>query len=692
MAVAQQAMVGSPAAPRPRRQLLGVSLGLPLVLAALWTPSWVYGLLGLAAGALGLKLLGCPIPTPSLGPLFYHDLKRLARRGHVLLLRFLFGLALGVGVYFLYTRSLSLDNLFRERTVAPAQAALERAFVAQSLVIAILIIECAAALLLTPAYLASAIAAETERGTLELLFSTHVTDQEIVLGKLLARLLYLGSVLLVGLPILSLLQFYGGLDMGLLLAGLALIGVTLLSVGSISILCSVLARAVARATLGSYAVVAGLCLAGLLSPALRGISPVALLTLLDELMGTGALRFLPAWPSSGGARPGRAVLGEALTQYVIFHGGLALVACVLAVWRLRAGRRTPRRAPVVAEPPRRPLPMPVLPPVWGWWDPVPADQGWDPVPEMRGWNPAPAPPPAVQRYLPPVTDQALLWKEMYHAAAGLATWSFLQVYLAALGLAVALGLLLLTMLASLDHTRAGSWSLSWQFAWLQPQVAPAIRMLATVLAGAWCLALALRAAACIAREREQQTLVALLTLPIERAEILQAKWLGTFLRYRQLAAVLAAVWTIGFFTRALHPLPLLLLIVACLACGVFLTSLGLWLSLLFRRTLWAYVSMMSVLLLLHVGGLLYRLLFGLRTSDLGRFGLLLESGLNPVRTWWELACNWEQLRHEIGASPDAFLERVDAAFVGLLLYLVLAWLFWHAARARMGHEHLDAGS
>src|SRR5204862_3873863 len=105
-------------------------------------------------------------------------------------------------------------------------------------VAALMAVQGAAVFALTPAYLAGAIAEEKERGTLELLFTTPLLNREIICGKLFGRLAHLGFILLFGLPIMALMQLWGGVDAGVLLAGFDVAGLALLSIGSISILCS----------------------------------------------------------------------------------------------------------------------------------------------------------------------------------------------------------------------------------------------------------------------------------------------------------------------------------------------------------------------------------------------------------------------------------------------------------------------
>ena len=72
-------------------------------------------------------------------------------------------------------------------------------------------------LVLTPALVAGVIADEKQRKTLHYLLASRLTSPEIVLGKLLVRMLYVGVLLGVSLPVLSLLVLLGGVDPRLVL-------------------------------------------------------------------------------------------------------------------------------------------------------------------------------------------------------------------------------------------------------------------------------------------------------------------------------------------------------------------------------------------------------------------------------------------------------------------------------------------
>ena len=95
---------------------------------------------------------------------------------------------------------------------------------------------------LTPAAVAGAIADEKERRTLEFLLATDLRDREILFGKLATRVGSLLLFLLAGLPILGMLQFFGGIDPELVIAGFAATFMVVLSLAAVGIAASVMSR------------------------------------------------------------------------------------------------------------------------------------------------------------------------------------------------------------------------------------------------------------------------------------------------------------------------------------------------------------------------------------------------------------------------------------------------------------------
>ena len=96
------------------------------------------------------------------------------------------------------------------------------------------------------------IADEHQRKTLHYLLASRLSSAEIVLGKLGARLLHVGTFVALGLPVVCLLALYGGLDPVKVFYVYFGTFTTVLSVAGLSIFISVLARRPRDAILAAY--------------------------------------------------------------------------------------------------------------------------------------------------------------------------------------------------------------------------------------------------------------------------------------------------------------------------------------------------------------------------------------------------------------------------------------------------------
>jgi len=182
---------------------------------------------------------------PVLGPVFLSEFVRTSRRGRHAALRTAYALAL-----FLFL--LALYRNYSELTRVALMGAGGMARFAETFAYTFLAAQFLAVGALTPAYVAGAIAEEKERKTLEFLLATDLRDREIVLSKLASRALNLVYLVLAGLPVLSALQFMGGVDPQLVLAGFAATLLTVASLAGLSILNSVLCRRARDATVMTY--------------------------------------------------------------------------------------------------------------------------------------------------------------------------------------------------------------------------------------------------------------------------------------------------------------------------------------------------------------------------------------------------------------------------------------------------------
>ena len=227
-------LAGREDAQSSQEQLSGLALLAGVLVLAVWgrgLPFMVqvlfWSLLALAGAYLlrrgWLKLFG---------PVLFYDMIRQARRSRYFVLRM--GYA-GLLIFFLFITYIEFQPS-RRGHFSPQELHLR---MAEAYFFQFITIQFIAISLLTPAYVGGAIADEKERKTLEFMLATDLRNREIVLSKLLSRLANLTLIILIGLPILSFLQFLGGIDPNLLLAGFAATFLTMFGLAGFSIFASV---------------------------------------------------------------------------------------------------------------------------------------------------------------------------------------------------------------------------------------------------------------------------------------------------------------------------------------------------------------------------------------------------------------------------------------------------------------------
>ena len=427
---------------------------------------------GLLAAAAVVLLAGWAVRRLA-GPVFAHELTVLARRGYQPRLRA--GLVAGLlGVLLLlYAGQFGWDAVAgRTPDIDPRTSRFGERFA-----VTVLAVQLVAVMVLTPAVVGSAVTEERDRGTLDLLRTTALTDREIVTGKLLARLAVVGGVVAAGLPVLALALLFGGVDPTRLLAGYAVTAGTGFGLGAASLYLGTVKDSL-RGVLGTvYGGLAGLTVLGTmcwLVPGLAGVSPPsALFVSLFEpdafRMRAGTLWWHQrAWPLVFGL--------------VYGGGGLWLAWLAMAHVRTASVRRSDDSAAVRAG--RRTF------------------------------------------FVRPLGDDAdpLVWQEREFGGrrfGGGGFWFGCGAFvLFAFGAALFVG-----VAQSVERGQ-----------WIAAAVARAVAPLVAVAAGAIPLALGVRVAGAVGRERERQTLDALLLLPGRPADVLRAK---------AVAAVQWAGWGLG---------------------------------------------------------------------------------------------------------------------------------------------------
>jgi ABC-type transport system involved in multi-copper enzyme maturation permease subunit len=181
-----------------------------------------------------------------------------------------------------------------------------------------------------------------------------------------------------------------------------------------------------------------------------------------------------------------------------------------------------------------------------------------------------------------------------------------------------------------------------------------------------CVLDALRTVESVSRERERRTLESLLTLPLDRDEILRIKWLAGLWYFRWLSVLVGCYYLIGVLTLNFHPLAAVLTLTAGLIYFLFFSLLGLWLSLMCRSTLRARLTLGLIVFALTAGPWL------LLPAEMDWLQLV----INPVACWSTLWFGWTQL------DDPSLGRKVGLCLLGLLAYGAAICVLWCGARHR----------
>jgi ABC-type transport system involved in multi-copper enzyme maturation permease subunit len=287
---------------------------------------------------------------------------------------------------------------------------------------------------------------------------------------------------------------------------------------------------------------------------------------------------------------------------------------------------------------------------------------------------APSPPPSVTRRfpLPAVYDNwPLVWRELNQYSSAWRPESLRAAVVAAVVLPILTAAFLFGLLVASDALRALE---------VLHLISRALVAVLTVLLGCLAGIVALRhAAASVAREREKGTLAALMTLPIDRAEILAAKWLGGFAGWCPVLIALVGVIEFGLITGSLSPLRTIVLIGGIAAPLGCLASLGLCLSVSCRTTMRANLAAVFCLLTLIGAPLLIASAVEsseyLRVGRSGRLPDWIATAALPPIAWIKTIDAWPE------SLPNS-KDDLAAAMTGSLGYAVGGWLLWRGALRR----------
>jgi ABC-type transport system involved in multi-copper enzyme maturation permease subunit len=168
------------------------------------------------------------------GPVFTFEMITAARRGRFYTIRALYAIVLLLILWSIHSAWFSASEGEIPTRMLPwfGLSAFGGIAIGQEILV----------LLLTPAVVAGAIADEKRRKTLHYLLASQLTGPEIVLGKLQVRMLYVGVLLGVSFPVMSLLVLMGGVDPTLVVVGCGALLSTAWVLATLSIWVSTSAR------------------------------------------------------------------------------------------------------------------------------------------------------------------------------------------------------------------------------------------------------------------------------------------------------------------------------------------------------------------------------------------------------------------------------------------------------------------
>ncbi|HKB06058.1 MAG TPA: ABC transporter permease [Gemmataceae bacterium] len=530
---------------------------------------------------VGLGLLLRQFIVSLFGPVLAYDVLRVGRKPRQIWFRVAYAAFLAFLFTWVYMAWLSATP--NVGAYAPRQA---MARMAETYFYVYAIVQFIMVCFLTPASVAGAIADEKERRTLEFLLATDLTDREILFGKLASRVGALLVFLMAGVPILGMLQFFGGIDPDLVLAAFAATVVVVLSLSALGIAASVLSRRARDAIALTYLVGIAYVVLSILvwvlfnAPPLRWTVEVFGYAISSEDISYPIVAGNPFFMVPDVMRKrafGAVDLFEALGHFTLFH---AVVIAALVTW---AGYKL------------RPI---ALKQTFGSTKPSVLRRLL--LGRPRGESSAARRPrarrPLVKVNRPAVGDSPVVWKEVF-VDSGLKLGGFARVLVIGLVAASLTPVALIFYFTIIDHS---GWSNKTPWQDFGEGVNVYLRIAGTMIGCLLFLAVTIRGSACISGERDRHTLDALLTTPLAARSIVWGKWWGCVLGFRLGWAWLFGLWVFAMAVGGVHPV---MFPAAVLSVAVYASAyawLGIFCSLHCRTTLRA--TMTAILAAVFLSG------------------------------------------------------------------------------------------
>jgi ABC-type transport system involved in multi-copper enzyme maturation permease subunit len=550
-------------------------LGVVAWLAGLWlivsrTGRMTTGEAGLAvlAWLLVLAVAARHAVRDMFGPVFFYEVIRVGRRVMTFRLRFLYVAALSGLLVLMYVVWLEEIGYFKPSRRVDLIQTQELSKFANQFFEVFVVVQYLTVMLLTPVYVGGTIAVEKERKTLEFLLATDLRNREIVFGKLAARVTNLLMFVFAGLPIVAVLQLFGGIDPNLLLAAFAATVINIIGLSAVAVWLSAILRRARDAIVLTYMlalvyVFGSLMLAALaIAPPFAGAwwtVPVTAFgySLAASDVMTASAGGNPLWMVvrlQGGPPGMRANVTDLFREFATFWGLVTVVAIGLAVWRLRA---------------------------------VALHQSYGGVKQPRKRTTAGGRP---VRRNPEVGDNPVFWREVFVEGGVKGGWLWRVIS----GIVVVLIFVPVVMILYENFFAASTWragfSLAETWDFFTREINAWARGVSCILVTLMLFAAAVRGAGAISGEKDKDTWVSLLSAPLSADTILWGKWWGCVLGLRRAYAVLLFIWCLGLGIGAIHPAAVVLVLVTVFVLVSAFSWVGLFCSMRAKNSLNASIQ------------------------------------------------------------------------------------------------------
>jgi ABC-type transport system involved in multi-copper enzyme maturation permease subunit len=553
------------------------------------------------------------------GPVFNSELVTTARRARYYVIRFVYGMIL---LFFVVEVAGPWGNRRESLWTGGEISISDMAEIGGMLFATFAGVQAAAVLILTPAIVAGVIADEKRRKTLHYLLTSRLSSAEIVLGKLFARLIHVGLFLAVGLPIMSMLSLFGGVEP--LLVVMVYVGTTSTAVflASLSLLISTVARRPREANSQVYL----LMMAWLFLP-----------TFVAWLMPTAGGRWVTLYEW---VKPVNDLVRWSSPFSLVQPGAWGRLV-EGAVWMV--GLQAAYSACFVA------LSIGLLRPVFRREGEGPRRLAWlFDRQRARRFFPRPE-----------VGDDPMLWKERYVSRTSMAVKAVSTLIAAVVVIALGYGTYQLAEPAFVEVWEYGYGSTGSYIHRLNLNMF--IRFISVLLYVAWALAVASNASTGVVSEREEDTWTSLTTTPLSGEEILRAKMFGAVWATRWAGLLLVAYWATGVALGSLHPVGALAVAVETAAFIWFAAALGVTFSLTSKTSARAQAATMGVLLILNGAYLLCCI-------PLEPDTILIAVGVTPMIEAISLLSYQDMNWNYSGRSASNVFEGVLTCVLGVGLY------------------------